>query len=169
MKRVISVFLAFLIMMLPAVAEQATNSEAMEEIYDRIEMSKTKAELDDAFECAETEDGYFLYENSVLCAFYESGRLQAKTRVFESICDAAPVADIPLSKLSSYKQGMTIDEVTEAFGAEGLEIMRINLADEENAGQRRVLAWQTDAGIAVQALFELDDNEWVLFAIAEVK
>ena len=64
---------------------------------------------------------------------------------------------------------MTIDEVTEAFAAEGLEIMRINLADEENAGQRRVFVWKTNDGTVVQALFELDDNEWVLFAIAEVK
>ena len=47
--------------------------------------------------------------------------------------------------------------------------MKINLADEENAGVRRVLVWKTEAGNVVQALFELDDNEWVLFAIAEVK
>jgi len=34
---------------------------------------------------------------------------------------------------------------------------------------RRVLVWKTDENVVVQALFELDDNEWVLFAIAEVK
>ena len=64
---------------------------------------------------------------------------------------------------------MTIDDVTSAFGAEGLEIMKINLADEDDAGVRRVLVWKTEKNVVVQALFELDDNEWVLFAIAEVK
>jgi hypothetical protein len=132
-------------------------------------MSALKEELDAAFALTETEDGYFLLENEVLLSFYESGRLEAKTRFFENAADVSPIANIPLDKIAKYKQGMTIDEVTEAFAAEGLEIMRINLADEENAGQRRVFVWKTNDGTVVQALFELDDNEWVLFAIAEVK
>ncbi len=169
MKKILSVVLALLICLLPAMAETALNDQAQEDLYEQIEMGFTKAELDEKYKCAETEDGYFLYEGKVLCAFYESGRLQAKARAFENAGEIAPTANIPLTKLSSYKQGMSIEKVTEAFGVEGLEIMKINLADEEDAGVRRVLVWKTEAGNVVQALFELDDNEWVLFAIAEVK
>lgn len=169
MKKLLAALLAMFICLLPAIAETMQTDSEIKDLYELIEMSFTKAELDEIYECAETEEGYFLYENEILCAFYESGRLQAKVRAFESAGDIAPVASISLNKLSSYKQGMTIEKVIEAFGNEGLEIMKINLADEENAGVRRVLVWKTEAGNVVQALFELDDNEWVLFAIAEVK
>lgn len=170
MKKAFSVVLAILMMLLSAAAEtEAVEGEKTEELYSLIEMSSLKTELDALYESAETDEGYFLFENEVLIAFYESGRLQAKIRVFENISDIAPVSNLPMDKLSSYKQGMTIDEVTEAFGKEGLEIMKINLADEDGAAVRRVLVWKTETGSIVQALFELDDNEWVLFAIAEVK
>lgn len=169
MKKLLASLLVMLIGLLPAMAETALNDSETSDLYEQIEMTFTKAELDEKYDCTENEDGYFLYENEILCAFYESGRIQAKARAFENAGDIAPVANIPLDRLSSYKQGMTIEKVTEAFGAEGLEIMKINLADEENAGVRRVLVWKTEAGNVVQALFELDDNEWVLFAIAEVK
>ena len=165
MKKRFLALLAVLLMLPCAIAE----TDAPEDLYAIIEMTAVKAELDERYDCIETEDGYFLYEGEVLCAFYESGRLQAKTRVFENVGDIAPVADLPIEKLSSYKQGMTLAEVTGAFGEEGLEIMKTNLADEENSGVRLVLVWKTENGDVVQALFELDDNEWVLFAIAEVK
>ena len=169
MKKVICVLLCVLFVSVFACAEEATPAEAITGLYEQIEMSAVKEDLEAKFTLTETEDGYFLLEDEVLLAFYESGRLQAKTRRFENAADVAPAADIPLDAISKYKQGMTIEEVTEAFGAEGLEIMRINLADEEDAGLRRVLVWKTDENVVVQALFELDDNEWVLFAIAEVK
>ena len=169
MKKLLAALLAMFICLLPAISETAQTDSEIKDLYEQIEMSFTKAELDEKYGCIETEEGYFLYENEILCAFYESGRLQAKSRAFENAGEIAPTANIPLTKLSSYKQGMTIEKVTEAFGCEGLEIMKINLADEENAGVRRVLVWKTEAGNVVQALFELDDNEWVLFAIAEVK
>lgn len=168
MRKFLCILLAYLSVFCIAFSEE-TAQDASVDLYEQIEMSAVKDELDQAFECVQTEDGYILYENEVLCAFYESGRLMAKARAFENAADIAPVAGVPLEKLSSYKQGMTIEEVTDAFGAEGLEIMKINLADEDDAGVRRVLVWKTEANVVVQALFELDDNEWVLFAIAEVK
>lgn len=169
MKKILACILSFLFLIVPALSENASPEEVGSDLYDRIEMSARKDELDLKYACTETEENYFLYENEVMCVFYESGRLQAKLRAFESVLDVAPVADIPLDKLPSYKQGMKIDEVTGAFGCEGFEIMKINLADEDDAGVRRVLVWKTETGVHVQALFELDDNEWVLFAIAEGK
>ncbi len=169
MKKIICAVLFVLLVSVFACAEEATPAEAPAGLYDAIGMDAVKETLDGQYEMVGTEDGYYLLENEVLLAFYDSGRIYAKARVFESAADVAPTANLPLDKLSSYKQGMTIDEVTSAFGAEGLEIMKINLADEENAGVRRVLVWKTEADVVVQALFELDDNEWVLFAIAEVK
>lgn len=169
MKKTLLIMLVFCLVSCFAQAEVATPSQAPTSVYDQIEMSAVKEEIDLLFEKEETEDGFFLYGGEVLCAFYESGRLQAKARVFENVADLAPTANIPLDKISGYKQGMTIDNVTSAFGAEGLEIMKINLADEENAGVRRVFVWKTEENVVVQALFELDDNEWKLFAIAEVK
>lgn len=169
MKKAICVLLCTLFVSVFACAEEATPAEAANGLYEQIEMSAVREEIEKEFTLTETEDGYFLMENEVLLAFYESGRLYAKARQFENAADIAPIANIPLEKIAGYKQGMTIEEVTEAFGAEGLEIMEINLADEENAGLRRVLVWKTEENVVVQALFELDDNEWVLFAIAEVK
>lgn len=169
MKKIMGVLLLVLLISVFACAEEATPAEAPEDLYDAIEMSDTREMLEARFELNETEDGYFILENQVLLAFFEGGRLQAKARVFENAGEIAPAAAVPLDKLPSYKQGKPIDEVTEAFGAEGFEIMKINLADEDNAGLRRVLVWKSETGAVVQALFELDDNRWVLFAIAEVK
>lgn len=169
MKKIICVLVAVLLISVFACAEETTPAEAPDDLYSVIEMDAVKETLSGQYDMAETEGGYFLLENEVLLAFYESGRLYAKARVFESAADIAPTANIPFNKLSSYKQGMTIDEVTSAFGAEGFEIMKINLADEDNAGVRRVLVWKNEENAVVQALFELDDNKWVLFAIAEVK
>ncbi len=169
MKKILLIMLVFCLGSCFSLAEEATPSDAPASVYEQIEMSAVKEEIDLLFEKEETEDGFFVYGGEALCAFYESGRLQAKARVFENVADLAPIANIPLDKISGYKQGMTIDDVTSAFGAEGLEIMKINLADEDDAGVRRVLVWKTEKNVVVQALFELDDNEWVLFAIAEVK
>lgn len=165
MKKPICIILVVFLLVITACAETAVPTD----VYDGISMSDRKAEIDAKYTFEETQDGYFLYEGEVLCAFYESGRLWAKARMFENAGDIAPIADIPLSKLSSYKQGMLLEEVEKAFGAQGLEIMRINLADEDDSGVRRVLVWKTGEGKVVQALFELDDNQWKLFAVAEVK
>jgi len=113
------------------------------------------------------EGDYVIFSGEAACAFYESGRLRAKAVVFDAITDIAPTAEIPLDNLRKLRQGAHIDEITTLFGCEGLEIMKINLSDEEESGVRRVLAWQTEEKISVQALFELDDGEWVLFAIVE--
>lgn len=169
MKKWICMILIWMLAALTACAETASPFEAPADLYESIPMSAWKTELDKRHAFEETQDGYFLYDGGVLCAFYESGRLWAKARAFDSAEEIAPEADIPLEKLSSYKQGMLISEVENAFGAPGLEIMKINLADEDDSGVRRVLVWKTEEGNVVQALFELDDNEWKLFAIAEVK
>lgn len=168
MKKMIFVLLAVFLVCQCAFAENEAPEEAAKDLYSGIEMNVLMENLSDLYEIRETEDGYFLVNGEVLLAFYESGRLQAKARTFENVSDIAPIAQIPLSELSGYKQGMPVQEVISAFGAEGLEIMRINLADEDDAGLRRVLVWKTQENKVVQALFELDDNEWVLFAIAEV-
>lgn len=143
------------------------SEEAEVSAYDRIEMSFMKEEIVNLFGEGVREGEYEIFSGEVMCAFYESGRLMAKGLVYEAVCDIAPVADIPLESLKKLKQGAMISEITELFGCEGIEIMRINLSDEENAGVRLVLAWQNAEKITVQALFELDDGEWVLFAVAE--
>ena len=116
-----------------------------------------------------TQEGeYLLFSGEVLLAFYESGRLKAKAMAFEDVRDIAPAASLPMEKIKKLKQGTEIDKVQAMIGAEGLEIMRMNLSDEDSSGVRRVLAWKDDDGEAVEMLFELDDNEWVLFAVVEI-
>ena len=58
---------------------------------------------------------------------------------------------------------MFIDEL----GA-GTELMRMNLSDEDDAGLRKLLAWKNPSGGVLEALFEQDDGEWILFAIGEI-
>ena len=169
MKRMVLLVLVMLVYLAASGENAATPSEAVS-AYDRIEMSMTKDEIAHLFDGVYDQDGeYIVFGGEVMCVFFESGRLQAKAKVFEDARDIAPVCAIPVKELSSYKQGMLISEVAEAFGSEGIEIMKINLADEDNAGVRRVFVWKTETNDCVQALFELDDNMWKLFAIAEVK
>lgn len=162
MKRILAVILA-LIILCPVCFSESAATDA----YDLIEMSFTQDEIIKLLGEGEPAGEYVLFSESVLCAFYESGRLQAKCRVFDKITDAAVLCELPLEKLPSLKQGMPIDEFVDLIGTDGAEIMRINLSDEENAGMRRVIAWQNADGASIQALFEMDDGEWILFALAE--
>ncbi len=136
--------------------------------YDRITMDMTDADVVALLGEGQEADAYLLFAESVLCAFYESGRLHAKAIAFGDIRDIAPFANIPMDKLKKLKQGALLEDVIAMIGSEGLEIMALNIADEENAGQRRVLAWQDADGEAVQMLFELDDGGWKLFAAVEI-
>ena len=162
MKKFVFIMLVLVLTMCAAFSE-----ETFLKAYERVEMNFTYEEISKLFGKCEEQDGFFLFEDEVLCVFYESGRLQAKARVFDDLALLAPVAEYSSESLKKLKQGTSIEEVTEIFSVEGLEIMRINLSDEENPGVRRVLAWQNAEKANVQALFELDDGEWVLFAIAE--
>ena len=137
-------------------------------MYERIEMDDTLETLTERYgEPVLTEDGYADF-GGALCAFFESGRLRAKIVSFETLSEVAQVSDADFSKAKGLKKGASEEEVNALFGGAGAEIMRINLSDEENSGVQRVDAWINADGNAVQALFELDDGKWVLFAVVEI-
>ena len=136
-------------------------------MYERIEMNDTLETLTERYGGPVlTEDGYADF-GGVLCAFFESGRLRAKIVSFDAISEAASFTDSDFSGARNLKKGAPEEEVNALFGGAGAEIMRINLSDEENSGVQRVDAWVNADGNAVQALFELEDGKWVLFAIVE--
>ena len=136
--------------------------------YEQIEMSMTLEDVSLLLGEGRAEGDYLVFAESVICAFYESGRLQAKAMAYESLSEISPETSASTESLKSLKQGKTMEEVTAVLGAEGAEIMSINLSDEEDAGVRRVLAWHYAAGGGVQALFEEDEGEWKLFAIVGI-
>ena len=156
-----------LIVMLAAVLSLICCAEETPSAYESIEMSFFKEDVIALFGEGTSDGEYMVLNGEVACAFYESGRLMAKSLVFENIAEVAQEAEIPLEKIRKLKQGTHFDEVKALMGADGTEIMRINLSDEDNAGVRRVMAWQNAGKVSVQALFELDDGEWLLFTIAE--
>ena len=80
---------------------------------------------------------------------------------------AAP-SQADFTQAHSLRQGASIESVEELMGGSGREIAMLRLSDEENAGSRRVLAWANEAGDAMEALFELDDGQWVLFAAVRI-
>ncbi len=134
--------------------------------YERIEMDMTRAELDALF--AGSEEGEYVAYGDALCAFYENGRLMAKSRRFDDVRKLAPLTEASFDRVRALKYGTRIDVLRELLG-EGLEIMLLNLSDEEGSGRRRLLCWQDAAGSVMEALFELDDGKWILFALGEVK
>lgn len=136
-------------------------------MYERIEMKDTLETLIGKLgEPVWTQEGYADF-GGALCAFFESGRLRAKIVSFETLSEVAQVSDADFSKAKGLKKGAPEEEVNALFGGACAEIMRINLSDEENSGVQRVDAWVNADGNAVQALFELEDGKWVLFAIVE--
>ena len=134
--------------------------------YERIDMNMTRAELDALF--AGCEEGEYVAYGDALCAFYESGRLKAKMRRFEDVRGLAPLTEGSFDRVRGLKYGTRIDELSELLG-EGLEIMLMNLSDDEESGCRKLLCWQDSSGSVMEALFELDDGKWILFALGEVK
>ena len=134
--------------------------------YIQIEMNETLTEIEAIFgEGTPTEEGYYVF-GDCLCAFYESGRLQSKTVYFEDIRQALIPGEYDFEFAEDLKQGASITVLTDKLG-EGTEIMQINLSDEDNPGVRKVLAWRDMNGNVLEALLELDDGEWTLFAISE--
>lgn len=117
----------------------------------------------------EREEGILAFPGGVLLSFYESGRIRAKALDFEDDGFVQTVEKIPLQAVQKLKQGALYEDVTALMGTEGTEIMRINLSDEDTPGVRRVLAWRDEAGMSIQALFELDSEAWVLFAVAGIE
>lgn len=136
-------------------------------MYERIEMDDTLETLVEKFgEPVWTQEGYADF-GGALCAFFESGRLRAKIVPFEAFQEVAQFSKVDFSGAKGLKKGASEAEVNALFGGAGAEIMRINLSDEENSGVQRVDAWANEEGSAMQALFELDDGAWILFAIVE--
>ncbi|MBR4235338.1 MAG: hypothetical protein IKR85_04665 [Clostridia bacterium] len=134
--------------------------------YSEIEMSASLDSLTEKYGQGEQCGDYIRFGNA-LCAFYESGRLLAKARYFDDVREAAAFSEGNFAKASRLKYGTPLDEISALLG-EGCEIMRINLSDEDEPGHRIVLAWQNARGEVLEALLELEDDVWVLFALGDV-
>lgn len=137
---------------------------AAEGVYDTIGMGFTMEDFA-PFGALVPVEGYYCVDDA-LVSFYESGRLNAKCRLFNDVADVAAETDGAFDLVRKLKQGASLDRVTEILG-EGAEIMVINIADEDNPGMRKVLAWKDKQGGVLEALFEMDNGGWVLFALTE--
>lgn len=161
MKRILAFVLCLVLLAASAFAED-TDAYGVIQMEDTLETVSQKLE-----KRGETEDGYADF-GGVLCAFFESGRLRAKIRAFDDVRDVAARADGDFEAAKKLKKGALLESVTSLMGGEGAEIMRINLSDEETSGVQIVLAWVNSASTVMEALFELDDGEWTLFAVVEI-
>ena len=141
-------------------------SACAEGTYDEIDMSMTFDELSQKYTSMTREEEYWCVDDALL-VFYESGKLNAKCLNFDTLAAAAPEANAEFEKVLSFKQGTSISELTDILG-EGREIVFINISDEENSGKMKVECWKNGSGQVLEALFELDDNVWSLFALTVI-
>ena len=139
---------------------------AGESAYEQIEMASTLEEITLLFGEGEPVGEYLAFGDA-LCAFYESGRLTAKSLSYEDVREKAAMTQADFAKVRDFREGALLSNLTDILGP-GTEILRMNLSDEDNAGQRILLAWQNESGGVLEALFELDAGEWILFAIGEI-
>lgn len=138
------------------------------DIYEAIDMASTREALEAEFAEYSYEGEYMLIEGSALCAFYENGRLRAKSRAFESIRELASLCPNDVTLAKQLKQGAPLEDLERLLGCAGAEFMRINVTDAQDSGVQRLLAWQNANGLTLEALFELDDGEWRLLAAVEI-
>ena len=143
-----------------------TQEMALQSVYAQINMSDTQGTLTEKFGEGTPKDGLILF-GDVLCVFFESGRLRAKSLSYDDIHAVAQPTGGDLSSVRALKQGTFEDELTMLLGS-GREILCMNLSDEEDAGLRKLLAWKNEKGTVLEALLELDDGKWILFAIGEI-
>lgn len=166
MKRICKALLVSLLLL--AFACAGVHGEESVSVYDDISMSERLSELAARLgEPSLTEDGYYDF-GGALVAVYESGRLKGKILAFDNVTDVAAPSQADFTQAQSLRQGASIESVEALMGGPGREIARLRLSDEENAGSRLVLAWANEAGDVMETLFELDDNEWVLFAAVRI-
>lgn len=166
MKKTCKTLLLSLLVLVFACA--AAHCEETASVYDDISMTELLPELVARLdEPLLTEDGYYDFGGALVAA-YESGRLRGKILAFDDIAAVAAPSQADFTQAHSLRQGASIESVEELMGGSGREIAMLRLSDEENAGSRRVLAWANEAGDAMEALFELDDGQWVLFAAVRI-
>ncbi len=166
MKRICKALLVSLLLL--AFACAGAHGEEAVSVYDDIAMTELLPELIARLgEPRRTEEGYLDF-GGALVAVYESGRLKGKILAFDDVTDAAAPSQADFTQAQSLRQGASIESVEALMGGPGREIARLRLSDEESAGSRLVLAWANEAGDVMEALFELDDNQWVLFAAVRI-
>ena len=161
MKRSVSILLALMLAVCISAAEEP------KPVYEAVLMTDTYEDVNARYGEGITFGDYLNYGDALL-AFYESGRLQAKGLYYEDIREVAAMTEGDFALVRDFKQGTELKELTAILG-EGREIMCMNLADEDDAGQRRLYAWKDAEGNVLEALVELDDGEWLLFAIGEIR
>lgn len=155
------------LMLLVFACAAALGEEAIS-AYDDISMNESLSELVARLgEPLLTEDGYYDFGGALVAA-YESGRLKGKVLAFDDVIAVAAPSQADFTQAQSLRQGASIESVEALMGGPGREIARLRLSDEESSGFRLVLAWANEAGDAMEALFELDDNQWVLFAAVRI-
>lgn len=136
-------------------------------IYDEILMSDTLETITEKYGEGTATDGYLLFGDA-LCSFFESGRLQAKSRCYTDIREVAALTQGSFNDVTGFTQGTEESELI-AYLGEGEEVLVMNLSDEDEAGLRKLIAWRNENNAVLEALFELDDGKWVLFALGEIK
>ena len=163
--RRISALILVLLMSLSLFAAQGEDA-APENAYQKIKMSFTREDIETLFDEGIKQNEYIRFDD-VLCAFFESGRLQAKSLYYQDIRDVAAPTKGDFAAVRDKKQGTPEQELSDILG-EGTEVLRMNLSDEDDAGQRKLIAWKNAEGGVMEALFEIDDGEWILFALGEI-
>ena len=161
MKRLLALAVCLALIAVCAAAEET-------DAYSLIEMTDTFETISEKLGAPAANDGEYADFGGVLCAFFDSGRLQAKMRGFDDVRSVAAPTNGDFAAAKRLKKGALLADVSAILGGEGEEIMRVNLSDEETSGVQTVLAWVNADSQVMEALFELDDGEWTLFAVVEI-
>ena len=162
MKKAIVILLALVCL----TATSFAGNETEESIYARIEMSDNLEIIQARFGEGIKEGDYYLFGDA-LTAFFDSGRIRAKSLAYDDIHTVAALTTADFALVRDFKQGTAQDQLFKFLG-KGREIMTINLSDKDNAGVRTLYAWKNEAGGILEALFELDGVDWILFALGEI-
>ena len=167
MKRLICGILALMSFLSAALCETALEAEE-KSVYAALEMDETLASLTQKYGEG-IPDGEYLIFGDALCAFYEkSGRLRAKSLIYDDIREVAALAQADFSLVRDFKQGRELQDLIDILD-DGTEVLVMKLSDEDKAGTRKLICWKNESGGVLEALFELDSGKWILFALAEVK
>lgn len=163
MKRAL-LFLCVFALCASCALSEAASSPARE--YAQIDMTDTRSSIAEKLGEGEALDKYVRY-GGALCAFFEGGMLRAKLIWFDAPAQITQSVAVNLDAAKRLKQGASMAEVVQAFGCEGVEIMRINLSEDTNAAQQIVYLWRDAQDRVIEALFEYENGELRLFAAVE--
>lgn len=153
----------------PQNAEGGKKTSEVFELYDKIQLGMTKAEVDSTLGVPAVADtgayavkGIFSYQKpdssyGVSAAFNEKDILYSKTVIYSSHADIAPLTAKPVNEGQSEKitEGMDVKAVSEILGGPGV-ICSTTGSMEDGSNPGTIQRWANKDGSCIQVVFGSD-------------